>query len=54
MHNSKITWMEETARNLSYNGIYSIKKLVNMEKFLPQDSSKETTAPAKKAYFIFR
>ena len=46
--------MEETALNLLYIGTKSIKKSVKIGKFLPQESTKETKAPATKIYLILR
>ena len=54
IHNSRITCIDETALNLSYNGAKSMKKSVKSGKFFPHESNNEAIAPPKKAYFIFR
>jgi hypothetical protein len=52
-HNSNSTCIEETALNLLYKGMLSMKKSVNRAKFLPQDKINETIAPDRKIYLIF-
>ena len=52
--NSSNTCIDETARNLLYKGKLSMQKLVKAGKFLPHDRNKDSSIPAKKAYFILR
>ena len=46
-----MTRMEDTARNLLYNGTLSMKKSVSGMKFLPQDKTMEKKVAPINAHF---